>query len=85
MYNEEFCFNCHRIRVTHRGELKGCLNRDDDLIPTRGLDEDGLREAFRRVVARRVPYYGVHVKEFPTRKFDSAGPTEFAVVPDAAG
>ncbi len=58
--NAEFCANCHRIRVTHRGELKGCLNRADDLIPTRGLDDAELRNAFRTVVARRVPYYGVY-------------------------
>lgn len=58
--NEEFCANCHRIRVTHRGELKGCLNRNDDLTPTRGLDDDGLREAIRRTIHRRVPYYGVY-------------------------
>ncbi len=58
--NAEFCANCHRIRVTHRGELKGCLNRNDDLIPTRGLDDAELRDAFRTVVARRVPYYGAY-------------------------
>ncbi len=60
--NPEFCANCHRLRVTHRGELKGCLNRNDDLVPTRGLDDDGLRAAFRRVVAGRVPYYGVYAR-----------------------
>ncbi len=58
----EFCANCHRLRVTHRGELKGCLNRNDDLVPTRGLDDDGLRRAFRQVVAQRVPYYGVYTE-----------------------
>ena len=63
--NEEFCANCHRIRITHRGELKGCLNRDDDLVPTRGLDDAALREAFRRVVRGRVPYYGVFVPTGP--------------------
>src|SRR5438046_7774890 len=67
VYNAEFCMNCHRIRVTHQGELKGCLNRNDDLIPTRGLDDDCLRDAFRRVVANRVPYYGAYVKDFPRR------------------
>jgi cyclic pyranopterin phosphate synthase len=67
VYNPEFCMNCHRIRVTHRGELKGCLNRNDDLVPTRGLDDEGLREAFRTVVANRVPYYGAYVKDFPHR------------------
>jgi GTP 3',8-cyclase len=56
--NAEFCANCHRIRVTHRGELKGCLNRDDDLIATRGLTDAALRAAFRRVITRRVPFYG---------------------------
>ena len=57
--NAEFCANCHRLRVTHDGQLKGCLNRLDDYVPTRGLDDGGVREAFRRVVAERAPYYGV--------------------------
>jgi len=61
--NPEFCANCHRIRVTHRGELKGCLNRNDDLIPTRGLDDTALREAFRQVITLRVPYYGGYVTD----------------------
>ncbi len=65
--NPEFCMNCHRIRVTHKGELKGCLNRNDDLIPTRGLSDDDLRVAFRNVVARRVPYYGAYVRDYPRR------------------
>ncbi len=67
VYNREFCMNCHRIRVTHTGELKGCLNRNDDLIPTRGLDDRALRDAFRAVVARRVPYYGAYVRDYPAR------------------
>ncbi len=58
--NAEFCANCHRLRLTHDGKLKGCLNRDDDLIPTRGLPPDEIREAFRAATARRVPYYGVY-------------------------
>jgi GTP 3',8-cyclase len=65
--NPEFCLNCHRIRVTHKGELKGCLNRNDDLIPTRGLTDDELRLAFRNVVAQRVPYYGAYVTDYPRR------------------
>lgn len=71
VYNAEFCAHCHRIRVTHKGELKGCLNRNDDLIPTRGLDEDGLRAAFRKCVADRVPYYGAYIREFPARDPDA--------------
>src|SRR6266581_541166 len=75
--------NRHRIRVTHQGELKGCLNRNDDLIPTRGLDDDGLRDAFRQVVANRVPYYGAYVKDFPRRDSRAAVPIEFPAVPAA--
>ena len=65
VYNREFCSHCHRIRVTHRGELKGCLNRNDDLLPTRGLDDAALRAAFRRVITTRVPYYGGFIKDIP--------------------
>jgi cyclic pyranopterin phosphate synthase len=77
VYNAEFCMNCHRIRVTHDGQLKGCLNRSDDLIATRGLEDDGLRDAFRRVVANRVPFYGAYVKEYPRRDPVHAIPIEF--------
>jgi cyclic pyranopterin phosphate synthase len=83
VYNAEFCMNCHRIRVTHQGELKGCLNRNDDLIPTRDLDDEGLRDAFRRVVANRVPYYGAYVTDFPRRDPRAAVPIEFPAVPAA--
>src|SRR5256712_4004438 len=68
VYNAEFCMKRHRIRVTHQRELKGCLNRNDDLLPTRGLDDGGLRDAFRQVVANRVPFYGAFVKDYPRRK-----------------
>jgi cyclic pyranopterin phosphate synthase len=61
--NPEFCANCHRIRLTHDARLKGCLNRNDNLVQLRGLDDDGVREAFRRVAAERVPYYGVFVRD----------------------
>lgn len=64
--NPEFCLNCHRIRVTHLGELKGCLNRNDDLEPTRGLTDEGLRDAFRKVATQRVPFYGVYQALAPT-------------------
>lgn len=63
--NAEFCANCHRVRVTHDGQLKGCLNRLDDYVPTRGLDDDGIRVALRKVVAEREPYYGVHDRRQP--------------------
>ena len=60
--NEEFCANCHRVRLTHDGKLKGCLNRHDDLRPM-GETKAQMREAFRETVAERVPYYGEYLVE----------------------
>ncbi len=55
--NHEFCMNCHRVRVTHDGKLKGCINVNDNLVSTRGLADAGVRDAFHRVVAQRAPFY----------------------------
>ena len=74
VYNEEFCLNCHRVRVTHDGMLKGCLNRSDDHLPVKGRSDEETREAFRRCVATRVPYYGAYVKEYPLRDAALAPP-----------
>jgi len=60
--NEDFCANCHRVRLTHDGKLKGCLNRHDDLRPM-GDTKDEIRETFRETVANRVPYYGEYMVE----------------------
>jgi cyclic pyranopterin phosphate synthase len=59
--NEDFCANCHRVRVTHEGYLKGCLNRNDDLRTMGEMTRDEIREAFREVVHNRVPYYGEYM------------------------
>jgi len=59
--NEEFCANCHRVRVTHQGYLKGCLNRNDDLKPMGEMSKPEIREALRETVADRVPYYGEYM------------------------
>ncbi|EJN59098.1 GTP 3',8-cyclase MoaA [Halogranum rubrum] len=59
--NETFCANCHRVRVTHEGYLKGCLNRNDDLKPMGEMSKPEIREAFREVVSNRVPYYGEYL------------------------
>ena len=59
--NAAFCANCHRVRVTHEGYLKGCLNRNDDLKPMGEMTKPEIREAFREVVANRVPYYGEYM------------------------
>ncbi|WP_255167474.1 GTP 3',8-cyclase MoaA [Natrononativus amylolyticus] len=59
--NPTFCANCHRVRVTHQGYLKGCLNRNDDLRSMGEMTKTEIREAFREVVANRVPYYGEYM------------------------
>ena len=60
--DETFCANCHRVRLTHDGYLKGCLNRNDDLRAI-GETKAQMREAFRATVASRVPYYGEYMVE----------------------
>ncbi|QSW99359.1 GTP 3',8-cyclase MoaA [Haloterrigena alkaliphila] len=59
--NPTFCANCHRVRVTHEGCLKGCLNRNDDLKSMGEMTKPEIREAYREVVANRVPYYGEYM------------------------
>ncbi|MFC6976141.1 GTP 3',8-cyclase MoaA [Halomicroarcula sp. GCM10025709] len=61
--NSTFCDNCHRVRVTHDGKLKGCLNRTDDLRPMGEMTRSEIRETFRQTVANRVPYYGEYMIE----------------------
>jgi len=59
--NPSFCANCHRVRVTHDGYLKGCLNRNDDLRSMGEMTTDEIRETFRETVANRVPFYGEYM------------------------
>ena len=59
--NTDFCDNCHRVRVTHDGKLKGCLNRTDDLRSMGEMTTEEIRETFRETVANRVPYYGEYM------------------------
>jgi len=59
--NPTFCANCHRVRVTHEGYLKGCLNRNDDLRPMGEMTKPEIRETFRETVANRVPFYGEYM------------------------
>jgi GTP 3',8-cyclase len=59
--NPTFCANCHRVRVTHQGFLKGCLNRSDDLRPMGEMTKPEIRDAYREVVENRVPYYGEYM------------------------
>ena len=59
--NPNFCANCHRVRVTHEGYLKGCLNRNDDLRSMGEMTREEIRETFKETVANRVPYYGEYM------------------------
>jgi cyclic pyranopterin phosphate synthase len=59
--NESFCANCHRVRVTHQGFLKGCLNRNDDLKPMGEMARPAIRDTCREPVRDRVPYYGEYM------------------------
>ncbi|AZH25758.1 GTP 3',8-cyclase MoaA [Haloplanus aerogenes] len=59
--NPTFCANCHRVRVTHEGYLKGCLNRNDDLRSMGDMTKEEIRETFKETVANRVPYYGEYM------------------------
>ncbi|GAD52308.1 molybdenum cofactor biosynthesis protein moaA [Halarchaeum acidiphilum MH1-52-1] len=61
--NEEFCANCHRVRVTHEGYLKGCLNRNDDLRSMGEMTRGEIATTFRETVRERVPYYGEYMVE----------------------
>jgi len=59
--NPNFCANCHRVRVTHEGYLKGCLNRNDDLRSMGEMTREEISETFRETVANRVPFYGEYM------------------------
>jgi cyclic pyranopterin phosphate synthase len=61
--NTDFCANCQRVRVTHDGQFKGCLNRGDDHRSTGDMSRAEIREVFRETVAERVPYYGEYLVE----------------------
>jgi cyclic pyranopterin phosphate synthase len=81
--NPTFCANCHRVRVTHEGYLKGCLNRNDDLRSMGEMTKSEIRETFRETVANRVPYYG----EYMIRNGDGEWEIndEYIGVPTATG
>ena len=59
--NADFCANCHRVRVTHEGYLKGFLNRNDDLKSMGEMSKPEIRDTFRETVDERVPYYGEYM------------------------
>jgi cyclic pyranopterin phosphate synthase len=78
--NPTFCANCHRVRVTHEGYLKGCLNRNDDLRSMGEMTKPEIRETFRETVANRVPFYG----EYMVRNGDGEWEVNEKYVEDSA-
>ncbi len=85
--NREFCENCHRVRVTPDGKLKGCLNRTDDLRSMGEMTREEIEATFRETVANRVPYYGAYMVQneagewveneaYATAKTGEADPSE---------
>ena len=62
MHNSIFCQNCTRLRVTSDGKLKPCLLRNDNLVDIVSLirqdaKSDVLKEAFKKAVQLREPYW----------------------------
>ena len=80
--NAEFCANCGRVRVTHEGYLKGCLNRNDDLRSMGEMTREGIAETFEAVVANRVPYYGEYLVENEDGEYEIN--EEYLAAPSAA-
>ena len=55
--NTEFCMNCNRIRVTPDGKIKPCLLRNDNLVDVRGLNGNKLKDAIKKAVMLREPFF----------------------------
>jgi cyclic pyranopterin phosphate synthase len=60
--NPAFCMECHRLRLTSDGRLKGCLMTNAGLLDLRPIlagpeSHAGLVAAFERAVAIRQPFF----------------------------
>lgn len=55
--NTEFCANCSRLRITSDGKLKGCLLRDDNLVPVERADEEHILAQLKLAMKYREPFY----------------------------
>jgi len=55
--NTEFCANCSRLRITSDGKLKGCLLRDDNLVPVEHVDEGHILTQLKLAMKYREPFY----------------------------
>jgi len=67
-----FCSDCNRIRVTARGQAKGCLfsNEKTDLLPfLRPPDHEGLSRTLQRIVAAKPEGHGIRCGEYEHSNF----------------
>lgn len=70
-----FCSDCNRIRVTARGQAKGCLFSDEktDLLPfLRPPDCRSLCAALQRIVALKPEGHGIKCGEYAHSNFSMA-------------
>lgn len=71
----DFCSDCNRIRVTARGQAKGCLFSDQktDLLPfLRPPDRDGLCRTVQRIVADKPEGHSIRCGEYEHSNFSMA-------------
>jgi cyclic pyranopterin phosphate synthase len=70
-----FCSDCNRIRVTARGQAKGCLFSDEsvDLTPfLRQPDRQRLCSTLQRIVASKPEGHGIKCGEYDHSNFSMA-------------
>jgi len=70
-----FCSDCNRVRVTARGQAKGCLFSDEktDLTPfLRPPDREGLCNTLQRIVASKPEGHGIRCGEYTHSNFSMA-------------
>lgn len=70
-----FCSECNRIRVTARGQAKGCLFSDEktDLVPyLRPPDREGLAKVLRGIVSAKPEGHGITCEGYAHTNFTMA-------------
>ncbi|MCE1225988.1 MAG: GTP 3',8-cyclase MoaA [Geobacteraceae bacterium] len=73
--SSHFCVDCNRIRVTARGQAKGCLfsDRKTDLLPfLRPRNGQALSGALQRIVASKPEGHGIRCGEYEHSNFSMA-------------
>ncbi len=85
--NPFFCGSCTKIRLTHDGMLKPCINRNDNLVDVRRLveaksREDAVRslvEAFERANELREPFFKIEEGVCVSTHGGISGPPRFPI------